>query len=184
MTYPQWDMEAVNEWQLNCRHSAAVDFCSLHPVAQVHYQYLAAIFAGSAIYAVGSWVNGGYLWPGDCRYKEKVNIKARAYGKLNKQISDFDFYLSEVTGAVTLPEWADQPRVSRYEHKILLPMWDFSKLPENRHAEIIQAAQDKDYLTIIRLHNEYHLSPYFYCCATDGLINWVEWGVKSGKLKS
>jgi len=42
--------------------------------------------------------------------------------------------------------------------------WDFTKLPKEEHAAIIQAYAENDARKLLEIHDKYKLSPHKYCC--------------------
>lgn len=56
-------------------------------------------------------------------------------------------------------------------------MWKFDNLPRDKWDEMRQAFLAGDRAKMIRLHNEYNLSTYDYCCGKN-IRNWVKHGLK------
>jgi hypothetical protein len=45
--------------------------------------------------------------------------------------------------------------------------WDFTKLPQNEQANVLDAYERVDINTLIALHERYQLSGNSYCCGPD-----------------
>lgn len=63
--------------------------------------------------------------------------------------------------------------------------WDWSKLPEHRHADAIRMSESRDGKGLMLLHNEYQLSSELYCCSAHELsvINWFKYGIDNGFIR-
>jgi hypothetical protein len=63
--------------------------------------------------------------------------------------------------------------------------WDFSKLPKEKHSEVIELFEKRDMGKLMVIHNTYKLSDFFYCCGTDGnsVLNWFKFGIEHGEIK-
>ncbi|HLS53255.1 MAG TPA: hypothetical protein VK031_04730 [Tissierellaceae bacterium] len=48
--------------------------------------------------------------------------------------------------------------------------WDYSKLPEDKLSYVQQLVQDNNVGALLKVHNNYKLSRYTYCCGTKGIL--------------
>lgn len=55
--------------------------------------------------------------------------------------------------------------------------WDFSKLPENMRPEVKRLHNAGDAEGLLKIHDQYGLSIYNYCCYKGGLINWFGYAI-------
>jgi len=64
------------------------------------------------------------------------------------------------------------------------PEWDFTKIPEDRKAEIRNLVELGNRRELARIHNELELSEHEYCCGADlkHVMKWFLWGRDNGKL--
>lgn len=55
-------------------------------------------------------------------------------------------------------------------------MWHFDRLPENELENVKHFLEQKDVLSLNRLHDQYKLSDYFYssCCDSKSLFNYFK----------
>lgn len=147
------------------------------------FTQLAAIFMGRDVWATGSRVDGTWI------EKDSPTDIARlreAIGKAPKLESDYDICLEVGEGEdrdelrKRLPEWADllqhgvQP-----EKKILIPMWDFTKLPKSEHANAVNLFEASQWGTLMVLHNKYQLSPQTLCCDDKPVRKWFAWAIQN-----
>ncbi len=154
---------------------------------QKKYLKLAQIYYPRQVYATGSRVNGTFINNGnkDIRYLRRLS------GKADKINSDYDFVVTVFPGETIddmramCPAWADVlPFGVPENEKIEVPMWDFSKLPDAKHAEMIALYNEKQYGKIMAMHNQYQLSPHHYCCDSRPIIRWVRWAIDNGHLSA
>ena len=59
--------------------------------------------------------------------------------------------------------------------------WDFTRLPKEEHAAVIQAYAENDARKLLEIHDKYKLSPHKYCCVA-GLIAWYKWAIDNGTI--
>lgn len=148
---------------------------------------LAALFMGRDVWATGSRVDG--TWIEKDSPMEVVRLR-ESMGKSPKIESDYDICLElkEVEDRdelrKRLPEWADLLQHGvRPENKILIPMWDFDKLPESEHANAAQLFEAGSWGTLMALHNKYKLSPQTLCCDDKPVREWFGWAIKNKIIK-
>lgn len=148
------------------------------------YGGIADCFPGVQVYAVGSRVNGDYV---DAYDQPEIREARSAAGKSEKDESDFDFWIAEKIQPVgELPAQSDRLfYLPPGEKKIPVPMWDFQKLPEAEHAAAIEATQNARVGFLITLHDQYRLSPYFYCGCGDeqAVLAHFQKAIADGKIK-
>lgn len=158
----------------------AAGFFDLPYIAQRVFEACAQCFVpGTEVFAVGSWVNGSWVWNGQpiFVYESRMRI-----GKTNS-CSDFDIFVAPGAQQMAkLPAAAEVVRAAGIDKKIKIPMWDFAKLPEEKREEFLQAYNSGDIDRVVAMHDEYRLSEYSYCCDLSGIGNWVEWAIKNGLL--
>ena len=63
--------------------------------------------------------------------------------------------------------------------------WDWSKLPEHRHADAIRFYESRNGGKLMELHNEYQLSSELYCCTVHEIyvIKWFQYGIDNGHIR-
>lgn len=146
---------------------------------QVFYNLIASCFPGRPVFACGSRVRGDYL-------DETLDTTTarRSGGKAGK-VSDFDFWVGDNSPeAYPLPPGADRARCRIPEsEKVLLPMWDFSKLPDHEHANVIRLLGTNDLWALAEIHNRYNLSERHICCDVLTAQRWFAWAVSQGIIK-
>lgn len=57
--------------------------------------------------------------------------------------------------------------------------WDFTKLPQEEHAAVIDAYNSNDARKLLEIHDKYQLSKHNYCCVA-GLLVWYKWAIDNG----
>lgn len=64
-------------------------------------------------------------------------------------------------------------------------MWDFSKLPKEEYARVIERVEMGDARTLMLIHNEYGLSRDVYCCGAQQqmVMNWFKYGIETGQIR-
>jgi len=165
---------------------------------QKNYLKIADCYAGVQCYAVGSRVNGEYI---ESFYTEQTRLAVQQMreilGKSDKIESDYDFCVSEVakskTAAMSIIEGAKTRHYLPFntdrlrhlppgEHKIKIPMWDFSKLPADKKREAKEFFAAQQWGKLMQMHNDYELSQNHYCCDETPIIRWFKWAIENGKL--
>lgn len=149
------------------------------------YQALKEQYIGVNVFACGSRVRGDYVDMWDMEGSEVRRARIAA-GMPNKIESDFDFWLSgEEETKQGVPPVCDRVRcIVPNSEKIMLPEWDFDKLPESEHKRVIELIEREAWRELITIHDQYNLSPYTYCCDIEGLKKWWRYGVDTGKIKA
>lgn len=146
------------------------------------YLEIAKRFPGFQVYACGSRVRGDYVESEHDVLTQKLRALA---GKKKKACSDFDFWVEPNAVQVgDLPEWADRCRLRIPENeKIPLPMWEFEKIPEWEHERILRLYENSRWVELVRIHDQYQVSPHSYCCDVIGLQVWWKYGIDNGFIK-
>lgn len=148
------------------------------------YRHIASLFPVSPVYACGSRVRGDRVEYLD---SDEVRKWRAMIGKTDKDVSDYDFWTTPDAEQIEeLPRYADRIRHGiPKDEKILIPMvsWDFTRLPESEHARVIELYNTGKWSALAAIHDKYVLSPYSYCCETQGLKNWYRFGIETGKIK-
>lgn len=180
----QWKEVRHSEYSELIEKRRVLRWQDFPPLTRGVYQHIAEHFPGQPVYACGSRVRGDYVEDSD---GPVVRAWRTAAGKTDKRVSDFDFLVAlDAVQIGALPSYADRLRHGvAYEEKIPIPMeeWDFSKLPEDQHADVIAAFDRGDWHELTLIHDEYHLSPYSYCCEQSGLKKWFTWAIQTGIIK-
>ncbi len=147
------------------------------------YIKIAACFPGVQIYACGSRVRGDYVEKDDGAAMREARRRA---GKQDKVFSDFDFWAPAwAKAAYELPQSADRTRcIIPEKEKVMLPIWDFDKLPKSEHKRVIDLLNNGQYLELVQVHDQYQLSNWQYCCDTDSVARWFAQGIKEGKISA
>lgn len=138
---------------------------------------IASHFPGIQVWAAGSRVSGEYIEPWS---SPEIAAWREANFKKPTKESDYDFYIDgKPTPVGDLPSWADwvRGRVD-IKQRIQIPMWDFTKLPEEHHQKAIDMFLENDVRGLLDLHNQFQLSPYNYCCEMDGFLRWWSWAIE------
>lgn len=162
---------------------AVFSFYQFPKETQNKYMQIAAIFSFRKVYAVGSRVNGDYICQ-DASNKEKE--MRRILCKKNVLQSDYDFVLDFKKQddlkkiKALIPSGFDlvinHPETER---KILVPMWNFSKIPVSRHDEILRLIEQKQWVKLMAIHNEYQLSDHVFCCDSKPAMKWFKWAAEN-----
>lgn len=146
------------------------------------FMELASRYPGRKVWATGSRVNGDFIdeysGPKIARMREQLFKKSTGS-------SDYDIIVELLPGEKVadlrkvLPQWGDLiVNPDPEQIKILIPMWDFSKLPEELHPKVIELVRGKRWPDLMVIHNEYQLSTNFYCCEVDAVRRWFTWAVE------
>lgn len=162
-------------------------FSQLPEYMQARFLELAAMFMGREVWACGSRVNGTWI------EKDSLPEVARmreGLGKAPKIESDYDVYFplkpDEDRGEILsrLPKWADLlPHGVPPDEKILIPMWDWAKLPKSEHAAAIEMYEGQRWGALMQLHNKYGLSPQTLCCDDKPVRKWFAWAINNEIIK-
>lgn len=107
-------------------------------------------------------------------------------GKAPKIESDYDIYFSLLPGEDRgeilgrLPKWADLlPHGVPANEKILIPMWDWTKLPKGEHAYAVEMYEAQRWGALMQLHNKYSLSTMTMCCDDKPVRRWFAWAINN-----
>jgi len=61
--------------------------------------------------------------------------------------------------------------------------WNFNKLPKEKFNEAIKAFNEVDIDILVKLHNDYKLSSYNYCCSPDDdMITWFGYAIEKNLI--
>jgi hypothetical protein len=155
------------------------------------YLCAADFFPDVQIYASGSRVNGDYIDPDS----DSVILEMRkALGKAEKQTSDFDFTFHDHKSRLNQIEQckifihqqfqvsADVCPFALVEHKVKIPMWDFDKLTDEQKKQARALFLEKRWGALMKLHNDWKLSPNQYCCSEAPIVRWFTWAFENGKI--
>jgi hypothetical protein len=63
--------------------------------------------------------------------------------------------------------------------------WDFSKLPESEHQNVIDLFKSYQWAALLKIHNKHKLSTNRYCCSNvkDAMFKWFKYGIDTGQIK-
>lgn len=175
------------------------------------YLQIAAMFPGLQFYACGSRVRGEYI---DKFSGKVIADLRRKLQKQDREESDYDVFVEDPVkrpkhllskrkdsdtwkpkatyGGYTvqqirdqLPEWADVLFAGVPDNeKVPIPMWDFTRLPKDKHAEVIELFNNQRWGLLMQIHNDYALSPNVYCCNEAPIIRYFTWAIENGKIKA
>ena len=146
------------------------------------FLFLASLFPGRKVYACGSRVTGEYI-----EVDSPKNVLSMREVLLKKEVkeSDYDIVVELNPGEkVTdlrkgLPKWADLViNLPQSEPKILIPMWDFTKLPREEYNNVVELVALKQWGKLMDIHNKYQLTPTFFCCDEKPAQRWFTWAVE------
>jgi hypothetical protein len=115
-------------------------------------------------------------------------------GKSKKEFSDFDFtfysknkheniiedckhFISQQFGVTV-----DACPFALLDHKIEIPMWDFDKLTTEQKKQARVLYLEQRWGALMKLHNEWKLSPNQYCCSEAPIIKWFKWAYENDKI--
>lgn len=154
---------------------------------QMKYFEIASIYAGRRVWATGSRVSGEYI---DQDSPNQIRLMREALGKAEKKSSDYDFVVdwletdtaeSAFELKMELPSWADLlPHGVPDSDKIEIPMWDFTKLPKAQYNRAIKAYNENRRRELMAIHNEFDLSPAYYCCDSRPAVRWFKYAIENG----
>lgn len=162
---------------------AVGSFVRLSGIAKEKFLFLASLFPGRKVYATGSRITGEYIdedSPGAV-----VRMRADLMKK-ETRASDYDvtldFTKDDDVDALRklLPTWGDlvvKPLPD--EPKIEIPMWDFLRLPNNLHDDIVDLVDAKQWGKLMSIHNEFQLSDTLFCCDSKPAERWFTWAIEN-----
>lgn len=169
------------------RSRAVGTFSRFQPMTKDRFLTLASLFPGRRVYATGSRLTGEYI---DKDSPGKIQKMRAALLKADKVESDYDVTLDWMADdkfddfKKLMPEWGDLVmNVPKGEPKIEIPMWDFSKLPVDLHAVVVDLVERKQWGQLMNIHNEYRLSDVTFCCDSKPAERWFTWAVANGVIK-
>lgn len=177
-----WDFSNSAKKLAQSRAFATWDEIPMH--MQKMFFSVASRFPGREVFATGSRVNGEYI---DADSPAQIVRMRDRLLKARKKESDYDIFIQLLPGEkqqnikALLPSWADLV-ISDItgNHKILIPMWDFSKLPKEEHKQVLELFQGSQWGRLMDLHNQYQLSPNYYCCDDGPVRRWFGWAIENG----
>lgn len=154
---------------------------------QNRFRTLAALFLGREVYATGSRVNGDWI---EIDSPTHIARLRESLGKSPKLESDYDICIELFPGenrdelTAKLPPWGDLlPHGVKSEQKVLIPMWNWDKLPESEYQNAIDLFNAQRWGALMALHNKYGLSPQTLCCDDAPVRTWFEWAIKEQIIK-
>ena len=150
-----FEKRAANKWN------------DLPEFARRKYDILKCYYPNHDIYAAGSYVNGDYVTPFCLPF---VGTYRLAIGK-TKEESDFDYY-TEAPLNPKAPKWSDRIRYVPGDKMILIPMWDFTKIPEDQRARIGKLIETNQWAELAQENNRYQVSTYPVCCDLNPMKNY------------
>lgn len=145
------------------------------------FRQLAGLFQGREVWAVGSRVTGEWCEADSLSMVLKMR---EGLGKAPKLESDYDIWTEPQPGddmdemRARIPVWGDLlPHGVPPDQKILIPMWDFTRLPREEHAEVLRLYAAQRWGALMAMHNKYRLSPDNLCCNEAPAREWFKWAV-------
>ncbi|MCB0542102.1 MAG: hypothetical protein KDC70_01205 [Saprospiraceae bacterium] len=174
--YPKihFDPEPLSKIQ-NARR--VVTFSGFPEVTKNLYLHVGACYAGEQVFACGSRVRGDYVDASDGR---EIREARQAAGKAPKVFSDFDFFTGPyAVQQGPLPFGAERVRCKVKSDKILIPMWDFSKLPKSEHGNVRALFDANDLVGLVGIHDKYGLSTNTYCCNLLPVKYWFFYAINN-----
>lgn len=148
------------------------------------YLKLAALFPGREIFACGSRISGHWIDKGSG--PDIVKMRETLLRKQTTQ-SDYDITITPKEGddylqmRSIIPSWADLVlRLGNGEPKILIPMWNFDKLPKSEHKRVIELYSRQQWGALMDIHNQYGLSDASFCCDYKPAKSWFGWAIENG----
>lgn len=164
---------------------AITDFQDFPELVKNKYWELAFLFPNRQVYAIGSRVTGE--WIDKDAHHEFADLMAMRKSLMKKETdeSDYDFTLDykecdDIDSIRSkMPKGFDFLQIlSDEEPKILIPMWDFTKIPKERINEVIDLVEGGQWGALMDIHNEYQLSAQTLCCNSDPAKKWFTWAVE------
>lgn len=160
------------------RNRSADTYEGLSPRAKIIYDEVARCFPGHQVYAIGSRVNGDFIDITDP--PEVKEWRARA-GKSPKDDSDFDFIVPGVERDYRwIPENTDWLHYHNLDKQIMIPMWDFSRLPKSEYNMVKKLLEESNERELKKIHDQYLLSQVNYCCNLNGMMQWFRNAERDG----
>lgn len=148
------------------------------------FMEIASRFPGRKVWATGSRIDGTYIDP-----ISGISITRMRQALLKKETkeSDYDIIVELLPGEKyqtlrkNIPTWADLvSNPNPDDPKILIPMWDFSKLPVSEFKRVVDLVAAQRWGELMAVHNQYNLSPNFYCCDEGPVKRWFSWAIETG----
>ncbi|MGL6008486.1 MAG: hypothetical protein ACRC1D_03440 [Culicoidibacterales bacterium] len=162
---------------------AITDFQDFPELVKNKYWDLAFLFPNRHVYAVGSRVTGEWI---DKDSGSEIIEMRKDLMKKETDESDYDFTLDykecddiDLIRSKTPRGFDFLQILSDEEPKILIPMWDFTKIPKDRINEVIDLVEGGQWGALMDIHNEYQLSPQTLCCNSDPARKWFTWAVQN-----
>jgi len=150
------------------------------------FSLIASFFPGRQLYATGSRVTGEYMEEWSGQEVKEIREKLR---KANKGQSDYDVTFELKPGEdiaafrKALPPGADIVRPQAGAKILPIPMWDFSKLPTYEHNNVLELFSRNAWGALMKIHNEYKLSPTVFCCNDGPVRRWFAYAINEGIIK-
>lgn len=149
---------------------------------------LAALYMGRDVYAVGSRVTGEWI---EVDSPPEVARMREGLGKAPKLESDYDIWFQMSDGEdrdeliKMLPPWGDLlPHGVPDNQRILIPMWNWDKLPKSEHANAIELFNAGRWGALMAIHNKYNLSPQTLCCNDAPVREWFGWAISNEIIRN
>ena len=163
------------------------NFTQLPAYMQSRFLLIASAVPGLQFYATGSRINGGYIetWSGAGikKLRQQLNLP-------EKEESDYDVAVDILPGyPLSLQQIREQVGnlgdvVTGVPpgQKIVIPMWDFSRLPESEYDRVLDLFAAKNWGELMKVHNTYALSMNVYCCDEKPIIRYFTWAIEEAKI--
>lgn len=146
---------------------AVNDWADLPEIARRKFDIVKCYYPEHDVYAAGSYVNGDYITPFCPQFVKQYR---GAIGK-TKAESDFDYFTNAPLNPKA-PDWSDKIRYVPGDKMILVPMWDFEKIPAHQRARIGNLIATNQWAELAQENNRYGVSTYPVCCDLNPMKNY------------
>jgi len=149
---------------------AAKTWDDLPIYARIWYDYVKCFYPDVDVYAVGSFVNGDYVTK---HCPPFVRWYRQLAGKSDKIESDYDYYTAAPINP-DAPNWSDYVRYIPGDKMILIPMWNFEKLPESEREKVAEYIENNQWSNVVAINNKYAVSTHPVCCDINPLKSYYK----------
>jgi len=162
-------------------------FAQLPAYMQDRFLRISAAVPGLQFYATGSRIKGGFIEPWSGREIKKLRGEL---GLPDKNESDYDVSVDIPAGSpFTLAQIREKVGVLGdvvtgvpADQKIVIPMWDFSRLPASEYNRVLDLFAASNWGELMKVHNQYALSMNVYCCDEKPIIRYFSWAIEDAKI--
>lgn len=169
------------------RSRSVMSFDKLPAMTKEKFLIIASHFPGRRVFAVGSRINGDFIDEGS---PEKIHKMRSDLLKKVTNSSDYDVTFEFKKGETIdvfkkiIPDFADVVmNMPTGDRKILIPMWDFTKLPKAEFNNVIELVESKKWGALMDIHNRFGLSETFFCCDSKPAERWFVWAIENNIIQ-